>query len=280
MKILIIQENGRHEKNRHFRECFCMQRSLQGLGYQVDVWGLGHDNFEMHPLWDSYDLILNFENYDLNGWLPDLSTTSNPKKMLWSVDAHCRGIKPFLDTFNGGEYDLILQSTEDFVDENSVWFPNCYDHTLIKPSSEKTDFLGFCGSLLNRQQILNFLSDKYGLKKDIWKIGEEMVKTVSSYKVHFNINLANDINYRSFETIGCGTALLTNYNPQYEDLGFVDGENCLMYKDVDDMCSKLDMCYDDPKLVSSISKKGFELAKKHTYDVRAKKLINIYESLL
>lgn len=277
MKILIIQENGRHEKNRHFRECFCMQRSMKRLGHKADVWGLGHDNFDTAPDWNSYDLILNFENYDMMGWTPDLSLVTNPKKFLWSVDAHCRGIKPFLDTFYSGNYDLILQAIEDHVDENSVWFPNCCDQTLIKPSAPKTTFLGFCGSLLNRGQILDLLADKYGLKKDIWLLGDDMVQAVSSYRIHFNINLANDINGRSFETIGCETLLLTNYNPQYEKLGFKDGENCLMYRDMNSLCEKIEACQMDSEMVDSISKAGYELSKRHTFDERAKKLISLYE---
>ena len=72
MKVLIIQENGRHKENEHFRECFCMQRSLQKLGQDVDVWGLGHNNYGEKPNFNSYDIILNFENYDVSGWVPNL----------------------------------------------------------------------------------------------------------------------------------------------------------------------------------------------------------------
>lgn len=279
MNILIIQENGRHEENKHFRECFCMQRSLINLGHNADVWGLGHDNFDITPKWDSYDLILNFENYDTKFWVPDLSSATKPKKMIWSIDAHCVGMDPFLKTFHQGKYDLILQSTEDFVDENSVWFPNCYDHTLIRPSAPKSIFFGFCGSLLNRKPLLDFLTDKYQLKQDIWKLGDEMVRTVSSYKIHFNINLANDINYRSFETIGCETLLLTNYNPQYEKLGFIHGENCLMYNDQSSLCQLIEACKLDPNLVYNISKNGYKLAQKHTYDQRARLLLSLYGEL-
>jgi len=280
MKIVIIQENGRHEKNRNFRECFSMQRALQRLDCEVDVWGLGHHNFEDIPKWNSYDLILNLENYDTSGWIPDLSQTVKPKKFLWSIDAHCRGLTPYVNTFKVGKYHLILQSTEDFVGKNSVWFPNCYDHTLIKPSSEKKVFLGFCGSLLNREPVLNQLSVKYGLKKDIWKLGDDMVETVSSYQIHFNINLANVLNYRSFETIGCNTLLLTNYNPQYEKLGFIDGVNCLMYRNVEELCAKIEKCQKDLKFVNDISEAGFLLSKEHTYDVRAKKLLSIFNKIV
>ena len=277
MNILIIQENGRHEANRHFRECFCMQRSLQKIGHHVDVWGFGHDNYSINPGWDSYDLILNFENYDTTGWSPNLSHTTRPKKFLWSIDAHCVGLKHFIDTYRSGNYDLILQSTEDFVQENSVWFPNCYDHNLIKPSAPKSTFLGFCGSILNRKPLLDHLSGKYGLKQDIWKLGEEMVRTVSSYKVHFNINLANDINYRSFETIGCETLLLTNYNPQYEKLGFIHGENCLMYQDQKSLFRNIEACQMDADLITTISRNGYLLSSRHTYDDRAKKLLSLYQ---
>lgn len=277
MKILIIQENGQHAANRNFRECFCMSRSLTKMGHEVEIWGKGHVNFETQPQWESYDIILNFENYDSTGWVPTLEATTAPKKYLWSIDAHCRGMSPFADTFRSGKYDLILQSTKDFVNnDNSVWFPNCYDASLFKPSAPKNNFLGFCGSLLNRKQILDFLTQKYNLKQDIWVLGEDMVKTISSYEVHFNINLANDINYRSFETLGCGTLLLTNYNPQYEELGFVDGKNCLIYRDVESLCKKIEYCIENPESVKEITKNGIELAKNHTYDIRAKNLISLY----
>ena len=225
-------------------------------------------------------LILNFENYDTTGWLPNLSQTNRPKKFLWSIDAHCVGLQPFLNTYHGGNYDLILQSTEDFVEENSIWFPNCYDHTLIKPSAPKSVFLGFCGSLLNRKPLLDFLSNKYGLRQDIWKLGSDMVRTISSYKIHFNINLANDINYRSFETIGCESLLLTNYNPQYEKLGFIHGENCLMYTDQESLLQNIEACQIDDDMILSISKAGYKLAKEHTYNVRAEQLISLCGEML
>lgn len=279
MNILIIQENGQHEKNRHFRECFSMARALSRQDCEVDVWGKGHTNYDNTPEWDSYDLIVNLENYDLSGWVPDLSGITKPKKMLWVIDAHCRGMQPYMQTFIDGRYDLILQATKDFLNKDSVWFPNCYDNHLIRPFSDKRHFIGFCGSLLNRAPILDFLEKKYSLKKDIWVLGEDMVSTVSSYKIQFNMNLANDINYRSFETIGCGTLLLTNANPQYDELGFVDGYNCLIYENFKTLCDKIQYCIDNPEEVSSISNKGLELAKSHTYDIRAKKLISIYREL-
>jgi hypothetical protein len=183
--------------------------------------------------------------------------------------------------FANGNYNLMLQATKDFVDQNSVWFPNCYDSDLIhkKPEIEKLNFIGFCGSLLNRQNILDMLSEKYNIKKDIWVLGEQMVEAVNSYQIHFNLNLSNDINYRSFETLGCGTALLTNKNSQYEELGFKDGFNSIIYSTVNEMIEKLDFYKNHPLELLEIQKNSIELAKMHTYDERAKTLVGLINEL-
>ena len=280
MNILIIQENGRHEENRNYRECFCMKRSLEKLGCNVELWGLGHKNFENKSIPEQrYDLILNLENYDLNGWTPDLSHNTSTK-MLWSIDAHCRGIEPYINSYHQGKYNLILQSTKDYLNQFSTWFPNCYDDNLLKPNDvPKSKDIGFCGSLLNRASILNFLNNYCGLEPDIWVLGDKMVDTINSYWIHFNINLANDINYRSFETIGCSTVLLTNYNQQYLDLGFEDEVNCLFYNSQQQLVEKINKYLKNYKKLDTIASAGYELSKDHTYDQRAIKLLEIYKSL-
>jgi len=274
MKVLIIQENGRHEENRNFRECFCLQRSFIKLGNTADVWGLGHENFNDNISFDCFDLIINLENYDTTNWIPDLSNV-NSYKLLWSIDAHCRGTSVFDQTFNKGKYNLLLHSTRDYaVGKNRVWFPNAYDDSLIfNTGDEREFFVGFCGNYANRKIMIDDLEKKYGLKKDIFVIGHDMVRAINSYQIHFNKNISNDINYRSFETIGCETMLLTNYNDQYLKLGFVDMENCVFYSSHYDMLDKINFLKQNPNEIRKISKKGKELAGKHTYDKRVEKLL-------
>lgn len=279
MQCLIIQEAGEHPENAQFRESLSLQRALNSFGeFDVDVWGKGYQNFNRTPDFDLYDLIVNLENYHLD-WIPFLREVNKPVKFLWSIDAHVRGIQPYIETFQEENYDLILQATEDFVqDENSVWFPNCYDDSLIIPyvgTNQPTD-IGFCGSRLNRGELLDFLTQEVGLKQDIWVLGHDMVKTIKSYWIHFNQNIGNDINYRSFETLGCGTVLLTNWNLQYHKLGFVDEYNCLMYKNRLDLLNKINKYYGKYNELDKIRKRGISLGKNHTYYERAKKLIELY----
>lgn len=274
MKVLIIQENGRHNKNRNFRECFSLQRAFKKLNHECDVWGLGHEWFMEHPTWDDYDLILNIENYDETGWVPSLKNVKTTK-FLWSIDSHCRGDEIFEKTFREGNYDKLLHSTKDFVtDPHHVWFPNCYDDTLISPVDiPKKHLFGFCGNYVNRTEILKYLEGKFNLHLDIFVIGDDMVKAINTYKCHFNKNIANDINYRSFETIGCGTLLLTDYDPQYEELGFIHGENCFMYKDFEHLHTIMNDISNWNETHEKIALSGLELAKQHTYYQRVKNLV-------
>ena len=85
MRVIVIQEAGRHEENRNFRECLSLQRAFIHNGHECDVWGLGHNNYNTTPDWNSYDLIMNIENYDSTGWTPNLSTFNFPIKILWSI---------------------------------------------------------------------------------------------------------------------------------------------------------------------------------------------------
>lgn len=279
MKILLIQENGRHDANRNFRECFCLQRAFINLQNECDVWGLGHQNFTEKIDFQKYDLIINLENYG-NGWEPNLSEVRS-KKLLWSIDAHCKGEQPFLIEYQRGNYNLLLHSTKDYVNEKfKIWFPNAFDDTLIYPLEiEKKCDLGFCGSLLNRHNYLHILNKNFNFKFDNFVIGNKMVEAINSYKIHWNRNLSTDINYRNFETIGCKIPLVTNYNYQYKLLGFEHGVNFMMYKNEQEMVDIIKLLLQNSELRDSIAENGYQLSKNHTYLKRAEYILELYKDL-
>jgi hypothetical protein len=281
MKILIIQENGRHLENREFRECFNLQRALLRKNIDTIVWGLGHDNFNtpFQQIIKDIDVIILLENYESNGWLPDLSNI-NKLKIFWSIDSHMV-LMNHITTVVKNKIDIVLNAIEShqnyFKTSKTFYFPNAYPSDLISPIDgvDKNIFLGFCGSLLNRSEILDKLENNFGLKKDIWKLGNEMVKTINGYKIHFNKTLSNDINYRIFETMGCNTLMLTNSTENINTF-FNDMENIVIYNNETELFEKLNVLSSDNDLVKKISNSGYELVKNnHTYDNRADVLLKI-----
>jgi hypothetical protein len=281
MKILIIQENGRHSENKIFRECFNLQRALLRKNVDTIVWGLGHDNFDtpFQQVIKDIDVIILLENYESNGWLPDLSNV-NKLKIFWSIDSHMV-LMNHITTVVKNKIDIVLNAIEShqnyFKTSKTFYFPNAYPSDLISPIDgvDKNIFLGFCGSLLNRSEILDKLENKFGLKKDIWKLGNEMVKTINGYNIHFNKTLSNDINYRIFETMGCNTLILTN-NTENINTFFKDMENIVIYDNETELFEKLNVLSLDNNLIKKISNSGYELVKNnHTYDNRVDVLLKI-----
>lgn len=272
MNILIIQENGHHDSNRNFRECFCLQRAFQNNGIHAQVWGNLHENYNIEPDWEDYDLIFTIENWD---WLPDLSKVKT-KKALWAIDAHCKGTRVYENIADRHNYDKVFHASPRFATKNN-WLPNCYDDTLIKPLNiDKIYDVGFCGNIINRGNLISLLSKSFdNFKLDEFVLGDEMVKAINSYKIHFNANISVDINYRNFETIGCGACLLTSHHEALNSLSFKDEYNCLVYRDQFEMIQKAKKALENEQLMSTIRQNALELAQHHTYKVRAKQLINL-----
>lgn len=281
MKILIIQENGRHIENRTYRECFNLQRALLRKNVDAVVWGLGHENFNtpFQEIINDIDVIILLENYESNGWVPDLSDI-NKLKMFWSIDSHLV-LMNHVTMVTKNKIDIVLNSIEShqgsFKQSKTFYFPNSYPSDLISTIDgiNKDVFLGFCGSLLNRSYILSKLEEKFKLKKDIWKLGDDMVKVINGYKIHFNQTLSNDINYRVFETMGCNTLMITN-NTENINTFFSDMENIVIYNNENELFEKLEFLSSNNDLITKISDSGYKLVKdKHTYDNRVDVLLSI-----
>jgi spore maturation protein CgeB len=282
MKIVIIQEAGRHEANKEFREALNLKRALDRIpGVETIVWGLNYPNYTtpFNEIEKWCDVIFLIENYT-SGWIPDVIAYSNKLKIYWSIDSHCV-LDQHVQMSKLFKINIHLNSTESYIPhfsfcDKSYWFPNAYPDDLIyhMPEVAKSHDIGFCGNYLNRADHVNFLS-KYNIQKDIFVIGEAMVRSINSYKIHFNRNISNDINYRTFETTGCKTLLMTNHTPGLETL-FKAGEEIIVYDSIQDLDEKVQYYLDNEAERNKIETAGWERAKKdHTYYERAKTLVNI-----
>lgn len=283
MRILIIQSRGHHPKNRKYRESLCLKRALNRIdGITAHVWGKGFNNYSVHfdrlvPMFDAFVLL---ENYSKRPWLPDLSLVKK-LKLFWSIDAHIV-LKRHLQIVNRNKINIVLNSTDFFVKhfskngKRSYWFPNCYPKDLIKPLKiKKIHDIGFCGNYVNRRKWINDLSRHFKLKRDIFVIGDRMVEAINSYKLHFNRNYSKDINYRTFETLGCRTLLLTNETDRLRDL-LTPGKHCVVYNSFEDCRKKIRHLLMNPEARIQIEKAGYnKVVKEHTYDNRASLLLKI-----
>lgn len=284
MNILFL-DSGKHTAPSEFTESFAMQRAFKKLGVESVIWGPAFDNYnvDFSELEKEADYIFLIENYNFD-WLPKTEIKNSKKtKIFWSIDSHyvlerqkniCRELN----------IDILLNATEeylpcfeDIVDE-MYWFPNAYPDDIIFPMGVEKKFdIGFCGSIAGRGDYFDRLK-KYNIRIDTNVFAEEMVRAVNSYRIHFNQNVANDINFRTFETPGCGTFLLTNHHPNIGRL-FEVGKEIVTYNSFDELENKIRYYIDHHDEREKIAKNGFERVKKdHTYFARCKELLKLLKN--
>jgi glycosyltransferase involved in cell wall biosynthesis len=281
VKILIIQEYSRHPENAEYRECLLFQKAFNSIGkeIQADCWGLGHPNYKQQINFNDYDVILNSENYG-DEWLPNFNNIKKPFKILYAIDPHVRGIQAYETICNNQGYNFMFVALRDFSSgPNKAWLPPGVDDQLFRNKNINKDiFMGFVGSYVNRKGILDHLTNKFGLEQHIRVLGDDMVNLINRFQVHFNMNISLGTNYRNFETIACETLLLTSACNEYDDLGFKNNENCLIYNNVQDLEEKILFCKNNPEKVKQIAAKGLELSNRHSYKRRAESVIKFLKS--
>lgn len=275
MRIVILQENGRHVANRMFRECFSCARALHSLGHDVSVAGLGHDlpdgceSYE--ELIATCDAVLSLEDYD-SGWHPDLSA-AKCIKFFWSRDSHLQ-LDRHLEFARHHRFDVVAVAPHARVDafaslcDRAIWLPNAVDTALVFPTGYKSVPFGFCGTVAagaERAATVKQLVDKYAMHVDDWVLGHSMVRAVSSYWVGWNRNLADDINYRTFETLACRTALVTNETPGLRELFDVE-QDLFVYTDEASMHAAIRRAMADKLEAEMRANSGYcRVITRHTY---------------
>ncbi len=281
MKILIIQEKGRHPGNAQYREALSISRALELQGAETIVWGLNYDNFEMpfDEISRNCDATLLLENYSFS-WLPDISKFKGTRA-FWSIDSHLV-VAEHVALCRHHEIDVVLNAIEShskyFSNHTCRHFPNAYPCDLIdhNPNIVKSFDVGFCGNWANRRSWIESIKN---IKTDIMVIGDRMVEAINSYKIHFNRNIADDVNYRTHETLGCKTFLLTNRTENLDRL-FEIGVHLDTYETPNDLKKKIRYYLNNPEHIELIAHQGYEHVRSHhSFRNRAKRLIQILEEL-
>lgn len=288
MNFLFLQSKGQHAENLEFKEG--MQRALTRLGHEVLTFGPGHECYQRG--WPNTvrnfkpDVVLCCEDYDRSNWVPQFWGV-RALRVFWSMDSHL-AFDRHLNASKQQKCQLVLTAVHGYdsaftgKDRKGVFFPNAYPADLIGPRDEVDAAydVGFCGNVGNRGAWIAELSRTVGMRLDIGVLGENMVRAINSYRIQFNRNISHDINCRTFETLGCGTMLLTNETPGIHTL-FIKDRHLVFYDDMHDCVEKAKYyaCHEEDRL--TIAKAGYDHAlANHSYDARAKTLVGLVEEMV
>ncbi len=120
------------------------------------------------------------------------------------------------------------------------------------------------------------LHKKFNLKVFNNVYGEEMAKIYSQAKIVFNKSAAGELNMRVFETLSCGSLLITDrLKPEVglEEI-FQDKKHLVLYNNENDLLEKIDYYLKHETEREEIAFCGHkEVLEKHTYEHRIKKML-------
>ena len=292
MNILMIQSAGKSTKNAEYKKTLYTPLNKTPC-VEARLWGPGYDGYEtpFNDMLNWCHVVLFMEDYR-SEWVPPLKNCKR-YKIFWSMDTHMKGHE-HLDYAYENNFNLFLTAVwswsqgitpvqKKYEAFDRVWFPNTYpDHLFEKALENKHKInhriphenVRFVGNVATRGGYIKRLSADVGLRLDM-VVGDEMPQTIFRTSIHWNKNIADDINARTFETLGSDTFLITDETPGLAQL-FDIGKHLVTYSNYDECVEKIRHYLRHPEEREEIAIAGHEHCKKnHSETARAKQLLDI-----
>jgi glycosyltransferase involved in cell wall biosynthesis len=188
-----------------------------------------------------------------------------PCKYTGKFSAHYRRL-PWARVISSG-YQVVQRLKAEGVD--AVFVPKGYDQALLQNLQLERDIeLAFIGSTKSgaysaRKALLDELGRQENLLITRTRSGDEYLKTLNRIRFFVSADVGmGEYMIKNFEAMACGCVLLAYDQGEAENraLGFVDMENLLLYRSVDELLEKLARLRADPALAARIAANGQALA--------------------
>ena len=161
---------------------------------------------------------------------------------------------------------------------NPIWLPHAFEPQAYPKGevlTKKYDvcFVGHVNSK-NREEALDKLFSEFPNFYYGQALFDDAAQKYAESKVCFNISMTNDLNMRTFEIMGTGSFLLTNWIPSIEEF-FEDGKHLVLYRSLDEMIDKARYYADHDDERQKIALAGYEeVMKNHTIQNRVDVILN------
>lgn len=238
--------------------------------------------FREHVKVEAYDRILFFLRFKKEIRQVNFIKTL-PNLVILEHDAYqnyipCKYTGKFSEHYRQVPWARVITSgavvTRRLRDEgfDAVFIPKGYDQALLKNEQRERDIeLAFVGSLRSvaysgRKVMLESIAAVENLLITRTKSGEEYRETLSRIRYFASADVGmGEYMIKNFEAMACGCVLFAFDQGDEENraLGFVDMENIVLYRDLEEFRAKLRQLRAAPELAAAISRNGQLLAEQH-----------------
>jgi spore maturation protein CgeB len=208
-------------------------------------------------------------------------------KIFWFIDAHVADEKRIRYCDN---FDFVFVAQSPYVEKvkktsrckNIFWLPLCFPkpaNTITANNEISKYVISFIGSYgeayEKRNKMLSFLQQEYKEKFFLATDYANAKSLIQQSKITTNYSAKDDLNFRVFETLGYGTALVTNYVPDIDKIaGLAEQVYCFrnnqeLKKSIDDLLN------DNSMLVRKARSAQLWLQQHHTLDNRLAEMLQM-----
>ena len=160
------------------------------------------------------------------------------------------------------------------INKNSFYVCEGYDELVDKPHDIDKEYdISFIGNVYGtRKEILSSIESKLTLINNAY--GAQHAKEVSKSRINLNLCTDNGASDRVYKIMSAGGMLLTNDWHGRSD-NFVDGEDCVVFKDVSDLNEKINFYLKNKDLITEIANNGYQKVKNLNRKNWASKIVEI-----
>lgn len=221
------------------------------------------------------------------GWIPDLviHADSDPglqppeyegvPLVLWGVDNHAREY-----SFHKWDQMFLAHSwAARMADTNAHWLPPCYDQWAHTDQHGKRHIdAAMIGAMYPERQTIAEKIGALGLylitgSGALW---EDFNLIYNCSKLAICKSSGGDLSQRVFENMAQGCCVLADYMPDLIRLGFVPYEDFWLFSGADEAASAARWLLESGEW-ARIAANGQRKAQPHTWDNRAKQLLQVME---
>lgn len=257
----------------------------------------------IYSLFDSNDNYVDDNVYKLLETTPDVILhmdwgrhVSPVLSKLRSTGAYCimeAGDDPQnfeRNSIKGPWFDLILSPDIRAVKKykelgyNVEWWTHFADTKIHHPLNTEEKYIAVSSRGRGSSQILDTLSDHYRgdiINQNGWE-GIEHTKFLNSGKMVIQHSRWGEITRRIFEGMACGKMVITDKltsETELENL-FIDGEDIILYDDLQDCANKIAYYNNNPKEREKIAQNGMKkVLNNHTQKQRVDTIIQKWKVL-
>jgi hypothetical protein len=146
------------------------------------------------------------------------------------------------------------------------WHPYACDLNLFYPDERVRDIdVGFVGSLRHedRKQIMSRIRERWIVNEHRFYTQSELPSLYRRSKIVLNLPLADDMNFRTFEAMSCGSLLLTRRIANGQEALFREGVHYVAFDDEPELFRQIDYYLTNDIEREQIAAAGWQEIRKH-----------------